>query len=175
MRQQVEKWAALDKRENADMENLRKSRIELEVKVKQLEAEKEEREKERGAETAKMEKLQRRLDKYKEAWEAHQVRSELQGVRSCRWRFVWLMPGQKETEAAQEDAERVQRDLEAEIERTQKLKEQLQASKQKIAELEQRGTVENAPRQSTSSSPSKPKSSTAVRLFSMPSIDHRHS
>ena len=56
------------------MENLRKSRIDLEVKVKQLEAEKEEREKERGVETTKMEKLQRRLDKYKEAWEAHQVR-----------------------------------------------------------------------------------------------------
>lgn len=74
LRQQVEKWAALDKRENADMENLRKSRIDLEVKVKQLEAEKEEREKERGVETTKMEKLQRRLDKYKEAWEAHQVR-----------------------------------------------------------------------------------------------------
>ncbi|PIL35605.1 hypothetical protein GSI_02333 [Ganoderma sinense ZZ0214-1] len=141
LRQQVEKWAALDKRENAETENLRKCRIELEVKVKQLEAEKEEREKERGAETAKMEKLQRRLDKYKEAWEAHQ----------------------KETEAAQEDADRVQRDLEAEVQRSQKLKEQLQASKQKVAELEQRGTAEDTPRRSNPGGPSKSKSSKASK------------
>ena len=84
LRHQVEKWAALDKRENADMENLRKARIDLEVKVKQLEAEKEEREKERADETAKTEKIQRRLDKYKEAWEAHQVCSELSHVSAVR-------------------------------------------------------------------------------------------
>ena len=79
LRQQVEKWAALDKRESSEMETLRKGRIALEVKVKQLEAEKEEAETEREKETARAEKLQRRVDKYKEAWEAHQVRS-LSGV-----------------------------------------------------------------------------------------------
>ena len=61
------------------METLRKGRIDLEVKVKQLEADKEEAETEREKETARAEKLQRRVDKYKEAWEAHQVRS-LSGV-----------------------------------------------------------------------------------------------
>ena len=65
----------------------------------------------------------------------------------------------------------MQRDLEAEIQRNQKLREQLQASKQKIAELEQQGTVRNTPRQSNSSGPSKPKPSKAVRLFHMISTD----
>ena len=65
----------------------------------------------------------------------------------------------------------MQRDLEAEVQRNQKLKEQLQASKQKIAELEQRGTVQNTPRQSNPSGPSKPKPSKAVRLFPMMSTN----
>ena len=71
---QVEKWTALESRENADLENLRKARIELEIKVKQLETETERLETERAQEAAKAEKLKSRLEKWKEGYEAHSVR-----------------------------------------------------------------------------------------------------
>ncbi|KAI0325529.1 hypothetical protein GY45DRAFT_218864 [Cubamyces sp. BRFM 1775] len=74
LRRQVEKWATLENRENADLENLRKARIELEVKVKQLEAEKAENEKQKSQQDALVEKLQKKVDKYKESWAAHSRR-----------------------------------------------------------------------------------------------------
>lgn len=70
---QVEKWANLEDRENADLEKLRKSRIELEVKVKQLETEKEELDKKMEEESAKVEKYKGKIDKYKEVLQAHAV------------------------------------------------------------------------------------------------------
>ena len=73
LRRQVEKWTTLENRENADLENLRKARIELEVKVKQLEAEKAESEKQKSQQDALVEKLQKKVDKYKESWAAHSV------------------------------------------------------------------------------------------------------
>ncbi|KAH9850329.1 hypothetical protein C2E23DRAFT_322310 [Lenzites betulinus] len=75
LRRQVDKWATLESRENADLEALRKARIELEVKVKQLETEKTEREAQHAAQEARAEKLQRKVDKYKESWTAHAVSS----------------------------------------------------------------------------------------------------
>ena len=73
LNRQVQQWAKLENRENTDLEKLRKARMELEVKVKQLEAEKEEIEKQRASEEARADKMQRRVDKYKDAWEAHTV------------------------------------------------------------------------------------------------------
>ena len=58
------------------MENLRKARIELEVKVKQLEVEKAESEKQKSQQDALVEKLQKKVDKYKESWAAHSVSAE---------------------------------------------------------------------------------------------------
>lgn len=73
LRRQVDKWTSLESRENADLESLRKVRIELEVKVKQLETEKAEGEAEKAAQDALVQKLQRKVDKYKESWTAHAV------------------------------------------------------------------------------------------------------
>lgn len=69
----MEKWANLEDRENADLEKLRKSRIELEVKVQQLETEKEELDKKMEEESAKVEKYKGKIDKYKEVLQAHAV------------------------------------------------------------------------------------------------------
>ncbi|KAI8980156.1 hypothetical protein BD414DRAFT_112581 [Trametes punicea] len=94
LRRQVEKWATLESRENADMENLRKARIELEVRVKQLETERDENEKQRSQRDALLEKLQRKVDKYKESWAAHSPPKRHKKTpsvfkRNCRrWRSV---------------------------------------------------------------------------------------
>ena len=69
----MQQWAKLENRENADLESLRKSRVQLEVQVKKLEAENEEIEKQRAADEARAEKLKLKLDKFKDAWEAHAV------------------------------------------------------------------------------------------------------
>ena len=85
LNRQVQQWADLENRENADLESLRKSRVELEIKVKQLEADKEEVEKARAREEAQVEKIQRRLDKYKDAWDAHTVRVSLISLLLDLW------------------------------------------------------------------------------------------
>ena len=73
LHRQVQHWAKLDSRESSDLENLRKSRMELEVKVKQLEAERDEVERQRAAEETRAEKWKQKVDKYKDAWAAHTV------------------------------------------------------------------------------------------------------
>ena len=73
LNRQVQQWAKLENRENADLENLRRSRTELEVKVKQLEAERDEIEKQRAAEETRAEKWKQKVDKYKDVWAAHTV------------------------------------------------------------------------------------------------------
>lgn len=83
LRRQVDKWTSLESRENADLESLRKVRIELEVKVKQLETEKAEGEAEKAAQDALVQKLQRKVDKYKESWTAHAVRTRVGVMRMC--------------------------------------------------------------------------------------------
>lgn len=83
LRRQVDKWTSLESRENADLESLRKVRIELEVKVKQLETEKAEGEAEKAAQDARVEKLQRKVDKYKESWTAHAVGVQAGVARMC--------------------------------------------------------------------------------------------
>ncbi len=83
LRRQVDKWTSLESRENADLESLRKVRIELEVKVKQLETEKAEGEAEKDAQDALVEKLQRKVDKYKESWTAHAVGTPVEVACMC--------------------------------------------------------------------------------------------
>ena len=84
LNRQVQQWAKLENRENADLESLRKSRVQLEVQVKKLEAENEEIEKQRAADEARAEKLKLKLDKFKDAWEAHAVSMVLFQTLICR-------------------------------------------------------------------------------------------
>ena len=106
---------------------------------------------ERAQEAAKAEKLKSRLDKWKEGYEAHSARHIVVFMK-----IILLNSEQKETEEAQEDAQRAQKDLEEERERTQKLKARLQAQKERADELQ--AQLEQA----RQAGPSKPKSSRTV-------------
>ena len=73
LRRQLDKWRTLENREGAEVETLRKARIELEIRIKELETEAAEADKDIEDRDAAIEKLQRKLEKYKTALEEHAV------------------------------------------------------------------------------------------------------
>lgn len=73
LRRQMEKWRTLEGREGAEVETLRKTRIELEIQVRELETRAEEAEKDADDKDSIIQKFQRKLEKYKAALEEHSV------------------------------------------------------------------------------------------------------
>jgi len=67
LRRQLEKWRTLESREGAEMDTLRRSRIELEVRVKELEARAEEAETKAQKLESAAEKAKAKKEKYKDA------------------------------------------------------------------------------------------------------------
>ena len=73
LRRQLEKWRNLEGREGAEVDNLRRSRIELEVRVKELESRVEELEEESGGKDEYVEKQRAKVARYKTMLEEYKV------------------------------------------------------------------------------------------------------
>ena len=73
LRRQLEKWRNLEGREGAEMDTLRRSRIELEVRVKELESRVEELEEESGRKDEYVEKQRVKVAKYKSMLEEYKT------------------------------------------------------------------------------------------------------
>ena len=88
LRRQLEKWRNLEGREGAEMDTLRRSRIELEVRVKELESRVEELEEESGRkdeyvekQRVKVAKYKSMLEEYKTSFAEYQVRAQDTALR----------------------------------------------------------------------------------------------
>ncbi|OBZ72249.1 hypothetical protein A0H81_07920 [Grifola frondosa] len=126
LRRQLEKWRNLESREDAEMDALRRSRIELEVKVKELEtraAEAETRATEIEEDVAQrdtaLDKLRKKLDKHKEA---------LQTIAAA------LEEAQQAAELHQNEAEEGKTLLAKTEKQIEKLKKQLEAANAEVQE-----------------------------------------
>lgn len=82
LRRQLEKWRTLESREGAEMDTLRRGRIELEVRVKELEGRVEELEDEAAVKDEYAEKQKAKVTQYKTTLEDYKTSLDKFRVRS---------------------------------------------------------------------------------------------